>query len=264
MSGETTRAKCPYCSAEFEVPSILVFTTCPYCGTTFKLGKPLESIEHYVFKLKYDSNQVFEYLKRFVSIQPGVPIDVKYAMSYLKSTLYYVPMYIYEVVVETPCLTSRILDGQEHLEADVLGGQETGFEVIPGVNNYPFPIPRDYSFPAQTREYFKPKIMKEAVYLQPELNPYELLKTIVKPYLNRAISEAELACPGNYEVVNKSSFKGVAHYPFWLVEYEYNGETFKGVVDGADGTIVYLEYPLAKGKRVKYLAVGAEMFIRVC
>jgi len=256
LTTSTTRAKCPYCSAKFDIPTAQVFATCPYCGTTFKVSEPTASIEHYVFTLKYDSNKAFEVARYFISIQPGVPSDASKNINYSSGRLYYVPIYVYEVVIDAPCIETEEVYSGEHFEASVLGGQEAVYKLALGSMNIPIPIPRDYQFPAQVREYFKPRFMKEAFYIQPTIDPYKLLREIKEPYLKKSIEEAEMACPGKYRVVDKSSFKAIAHYPFWMIEYTYKGGKYRVIVDGSDGTVVYAEYPLDPVKKTRWLLIG--------
>jgi uncharacterized Zn-finger protein len=256
VTTNTTRAKCPYCSAEFDIFTGQVFATCPYCGTTFKVSEPTASIEHYVFTLKYDSNKAFEVARYFISIQPGVPSDASKNINYSSGRLYYVPIYVYEIVIDAPCIETEEVYSGEHFEASVLGGQEAVYKLTPGSMDIPIPIPRDYQFPAQVREYFKPRFMREAFYIQPTIDPYEQLREIKEPYLKKSREEAEMACPGRYKVVDKSSFKAIAHYPFWMIEYTYRGGKYRVLVDGSDGTVVYAEYPLDPMKKTRWLLIG--------
>jgi len=243
---ESISVRCPYCGAEYTVPRTVAYATCPYCGTTFRLGRPEEKIEHYLFKAAVDEARAFRAAVTFASQQVGAEKAVAVEAVFASAKLYYVPIYIYEVSVKALCVEN----GEEHH-----GGESYGEYLVPAVDQIPIPLPSGYSFPARMREYFKPSISKSSVYLQPVKDPDALFEYVKGRHIDEAMREAREACPGSeVKLVDESKYVGLAHYPFWYIEYSYRGETFVAVVDASDGTVVYLEYPINRRDAAEALA----------
>ncbi len=249
MTGGDTQFKsitCPYCSAEYKVPKTVYYATCPYCGTTFKLDSPEEKIEHFLFKISYDESDAYRKAKSFAQLLVGAAKDLEFGASFKKAELYYLPIYIYEIRVEAYCEDLSDVDTSRGSKfISVGGGEDVKYYVVPAVENPPIPIPEDYLFPARMKEYFKPSILEKGMYLQPELNPMEYYEIYRSKSIGEAMEEAKISCPNSsISLKDESRYVGIHHYPFWDIIYQYRGGEYRAVVDGADGTIVYLEYPL--------------------
>ncbi len=260
QKGMYKQVRCPYCSAEYRVPATVTYATCPYCGTTFKLANPEEKIEHYLFKTIIDKNQAYRLARGFAAQQIGVAEDVEENSSFSKAKIYYVPIYIYEINILAPCKEEleelkKEKEGNE-LKLSIHGGEEVEYKLVIATDDLPIPIPPDYYFPARARMYFKPTILKNGVYLQPTKDPMKVFEEVKQPSLKKAVEEAKISCPSGYEVIDESKYVGIAHYPFWDITYTYQGKEYRTIVDAADGTIVYLEYPLSWKGRVVNFAGG--------
>ncbi len=256
--------KCPYCGAEYKVPPTVTYATCPYCGTTFKVDNPEEEIEHYLYKLNIDKNTAYRLARDFATQQIGVVEDLAQAASFKEAKLYYMPVYIYEINVKAPCREELEELKKEEEEAEekreirisIHGGEEIDYITKPATSVLPIPLPMDYGFPARARIYFKPTILKNGTYLQPLFDPMQLFRQVKQPYIAKASEEARISCSNGYELIDESKYRGIAHYPFWLVKYTYQGKEYTALVDAADGTIVYLEYPLSMRGRLVGFAGG--------
>ena len=251
------RLRCSFCGAEIDVPKSYVYTTCPYCGTTFRADKPDAKVEHYLFAVSFDKNAGYRILKEFALMQVGVARDLEVNAAFESAYQYFVPIYLYEINVKAVCSEETEKADENKVEIDVHGGEESAYVVIPAISSLPIAIPSNYSFPARSRTYFKPSVVKEGVYLTPTLDPEAVFSRVKEPYVSKAVSEATTACGSSYRLVDNSRYIGVAHYPFWLMKYRYRGREYVSVVDAADGTVVYLEYPLDTASRIKGLAGGA-------
>ena len=259
--------KCPYCGAEYRVPATVTYATCPYCGTTFRIGKPEEEIEHYLYHLNIDKNKAYRLARDFATQQIGVVEDLAQAASFKEAKLYYVPVYIYEINIKAPCreeleeLKKEEAERDKEIRLKIHGGEEVDYVIKPAVEDLPIPLPKDYGFPARARSYFKPAVLKNGRYLQPLLDPIKIFNMVKQPYVSKATEEARISCSSGYEVIDKSSYRGIAHYPFWHIKYTYNGKEYEALVDAADGTIVYLEYPLSMSGRLIGVAGGSGTLI---
>ncbi len=254
--------KCPYCTAEYRVPETIKYATCPYCGTTFRLDKPDAKIEHFLFKMVFDKNSAYKLARDFATHQVGVVEDLYENSSFESATLYYVPLYIYEINIKALCKSEKEETSESgEVEIAVHGGEEVSYELVKAVDKVPIPLPDDYGFPARARMYFKPTILKDGKYLQPNRDPMEIFNSVKRPSLEQAIEEAKISCDRGYHVIDNSKYHGIAHYPFWWIKYSYRGKTYNALVDAADGTIVYLEYPLSMSGRLFSLGGGITSII---
>ena len=140
--------ECPYCAAEFRVPSTISYATCPYCGTTIKIAAKSVEREHFIFRLNISRNKAYELTKQFASQQFGAPRDIAERAGYGSVKLHFIPLYIYYIDIRAYC-------------GDKEAGQETGYSAALALENPPIPIPRNYNFPIRGREYFKPAKIKQ-------------------------------------------------------------------------------------------------------
>ncbi len=263
--------KCPYCGAEYKVPSTVTYATCPYCGTTFRIDKPGEKIEHYLYRLIVDKNKAYRLARDFATQQIGVVEDLVERSSFKKAKLYYVPIYIYEVNVKTPCREEEEeLEKEEEeiekgetseIKLKIHGGEEVEYILRPAVDKIPLPMPENYGFPARSRMYFKPSVLKDGLYLQPVLDPLKIFAEVKEPRIKKAINEARISCSGGYDVVDESKYLGIAHYPFWHIVYTYDEKEYNAIVDASDGSIVYLEYPLSFKGRLRVFGAGSGVLL---
>lgn len=258
MSGvvDKNKFRCSFCSAELEVPKTYTYATCPYCGTTFRVDKPDAKVDHYLFTVSYDKNAGYRLVKEFALMQVGVAKDLDVNADFESAYQYFVPLYVYEVNVKALCKEGSEKTEEDKVEVDIHGGEEVAYVIVPAVNAIPIAIPSNYSFPARSRTYFKPSVIREGVYLSPTTDPETLFGKVKEPYISKTVSEAKTACGYGYSLVDNSKYIGIAHYPFWLIKYRYRGREYTSILDAADGTVLYLEYPLDSSSRLKGLVGG--------
>jgi DNA-directed RNA polymerase subunit RPC12/RpoP len=270
MPGKTSgsvrmvKVRCPHCGAEYEVPETVTYATCPYCGTTFKISNPEEKIEHFLYRMLIDKNRAYRLARDFATQQIGVAEDLADKAAFNAAKLYYLPIYIYSIDIKAPCKEEeRQLEKEEEVEAEtrelklkVHGGEEAEYVIVQALDNPPIPVPENYGFPARARMYFKPSILKDGVYLQPLKDPMKVFEEVKRPSLEKAAEEGRISCAKGYDIIDNSRYEGIAHYPFWHITYSYNNKSYQAVVDAADGTIVYLEYPLSLRGRLLGITGG--------
>ncbi len=236
--------RCPYCGAEYKVPRGSVYATCPYCGTTVKIGEQRVEEKHYVFRLMIDKNRAYKDIVEYAEQQWNSVRGLVEKALVEKAILHYLPLYIIRINIRV-----EAEEGREYKK----------YVSALAMKQPPFPLPPDYGFPVRGKDTFKPSIIKNTRYYMPDIPPSLIVSRLKAEYLEEAKELAEAL--GGANIVDESSMEGVAHYPFWEIHYKYEDRIYRGVIDGADGTIVYLEYPLSTTGRIMTLSAGTTILL---
>ena len=236
--------RCPYCGASFEVPETVSIAVCPYCGTTVwrQTGDLLK--EHYMYELRVEYNRAFDMLRRTGQRLFAAPEDIGEASTPESGFLHFIPLHLFHVRVKASC------PGNEE------AGLEEGYETFLATSNPPEGLPRAYRFPTRGRRFFEPSTLERGRYHQPDVDPEELLGEASRRYREKAVREAHNHCE-EPEVRDETRWQGIIHYPIWEIRYRYGNEAYRGLVDGADGTVIYMEYPIGGKERGILLGVAA-------
>lgn len=235
--------QCPYCGARFTVPETVSIAVCPYCGTTVRVETGERLAEHYMYDARFDVNSAYRRAIGVALRQFAAPEDLGSGASIARGLLHYVPLYLFHIRVIASC--------PDNPEA----GIEERYVSVLATSTRPRGLSRYYPFPTRGRRYFEPAKLEMGKYHQPDVKPEEILERLTPVYAGRALMEAYNDCD-EPKVRDESRWEGLVHYPFWELAYTYNGEEYYALVDATDGTVVYLEYPIA-GKKRGALAAGA-------
>ncbi len=236
--------RCPYCGAEYRVPKGTVYATCPYCGTTVRIGEKRVEERHYVFRLMIDKNRAYRDLVEYAEQQWNSVHGLSAKASMNKAILHYLPLYIVRINIRV-----ESEEGREYKK----------YVSALAMKQPPFPLPPDYGFPVRGRDSFKPAIIKNTRYYMPNLPPALVVSRLKAEYLEEAKELAEAL--GGAKIIDESGLEGIAHYPFWEIRYVYKEKNYRGIIDGADGTVVYLEYPLSMTGRIMTLSAGTAILL---
>ncbi len=235
--------RCPYCGARFTVPETVGIAVCPYCGTTIRVETGEQFAEHYMYYARIDINRAYSRAMGIALRQFAVPEDLEARASIVRGLLHYVPLYLFHIRVIASC--------PDNPEA----GIEERYINMLAASIRPRGLGLSYPFPTRGRRYFEPAKLEMGKYYQPDKKPEEILGRLTPAYVGKALMEAYNDCD-EPEVRDESRWEGLVHYPFWELAYTYNGSEYYALVDATDGTVVYLEYPIA-GKMRGTLAAGA-------
>lgn len=225
--------QCPFCGAKYEAPPGRKFYVCPYCGTVISEGKTFENV--YIFKPSVDKTTAF---KKVLNFRPfGSPEDLPQA-SPSGADLHFLPLYLY------------------HITFQPLEELETYASAL-AMSNPPVKLPRNYVFPARWRTPFKPSLERIGVFHSPDLSPEEAFRS-----LNDVVEEAHAyASVFKTKVTVRWSFEGIVYYPLWDLSYLYRSRSYKAVVDAAEGSVLYMEYPISRRGRAEGLGLAASSLL---
>lgn len=235
--------RCPYCGATFEVPETVSIAVCPYCGTTVwrQSGNVLK--EHYMYELRVEFNKAFDMVRRTAQRLFAAPEDVGEASTPESGYLHFIPLHLYHVRVRAGC--------PDNPEA----GLEEGYESLLATSSPPRGLPQGYRFPTRGRRFFEPATLERGRYHQPDVDPKDLLARATERYRRKALREAQNTCE-DPRLVDETRWQGIVHYPVWEVRYRYEDRAYRSLVDGSDGTVIYMEYPIGGKERGLLLGMG--------
>jgi uncharacterized Zn-finger protein len=234
--------QCPYCKAEFNIPEQIQYVTCPYCGTIFQISTGnIKSEDHFFYPINIDSTLAFKNLLSFLSRQYGAPKDINEA-SLIKRNLYYLPLHLYEGKGYAKCPNG----GEVYYETH---------DAFLALINPPIPITHEYKFPVRGKAYFKPSTLEYGKYYNPEIQEDGFNSFVKSTVYSRVSREIILSCT-NPQINVDVRYEGLIHYPFWELIYNYNNNSYKGIVDAVDGIVVYAEYPQELGHRRIFATIG--------
>jgi len=231
------QVKCPNCGANFEVIETTSFTTCPYCGYTFNL-QTLQEWVHYFFPVYINQNSAWLKLRSFILRRYGVPHDFYESSNITNIVLHYIPLHVFHVEAEATC--------------QYKGNTATYHKVldlaVPAHNGFWFDSTlRSHKFSVRGRMFFKPSILERGKYYPPSISS-ESAKNLSQSIVNSLVlREASESCKG-YSQISKveTNYIGLVHYPIWEFYYEYKNESYKGLIDGTNGRVMFVEYPLSR------------------
>jgi len=232
--------KCPYCGAEFTAPEGFSYVVCPYCGTTIALDTG-ERREAYLYPARLEEQEAYQLAIMRASQLPGAPRDIEAVAAYKSSILHYVPLYI--------CRAKALVEGCSEASEEREEAFLAAPRAVPGLSD-------DYRFPAAGREPYDPERALRGVFHQVARSHEEPCRRLGERLRSRVLREARLArCSG--EPVASTELIGIAHYPVWLVKYQYGDSTYRALVDAVDANVLYLEYPIPLERRALLLGGAA-------
>ena len=237
------KVRCPHCSAEFETEETGV-VTCPYCGFQIKLGEA----RTFTYPLRVENP--WKALVAFIRIQRLSPNDVEWKARIVKRELLYVPFYLFFVRARGVARKGLISkDGAGYVEF-------FNYMTVPAVKGFEELV--GYPLPVRGRRYFDGHV--EGRLLKSDLSEEEagkLLKNSIRELLKH---EAERYFHWKNVEVGMPAFEpeldGLVYYPIWHIEYKYGPFRYRAYVDGTDGRIPYVEFPISAFKRAVNLTLG--------
>ncbi|MBO3768715.1 MAG: zinc ribbon domain-containing protein [Thermoproteota archaeon] len=231
------QVKCPNCGATFDVIETASFSTCPYCGYTFNI-QTLQEWTHYFFPVYFNQNSAWLKLRSFILRRYGVPHDFYESSNINNITLHYVPLHIFHAEAEATCQHKKS-SATYHKVLDL---------TVPAYSGFWFDsILRSHKFSVRGKTFFKPSILEKGKYYPPSISSESAKNLSQSIITSLVLREANESCRG-YSQVSKVdvNYIGLVHYPIWEFYYSYKNESFKGLIDGTNGRVMFVEYPLSR------------------
>ncbi|MEZ0346444.1 MAG: hypothetical protein ABWK01_07825 [Infirmifilum sp.] len=245
-AGGEVEVTCPHCGARFTVPATASRVTCPYCFSVFTIQGVQPEEEHYYFPLD-ESLDPFERLLKFVSRQYGVPLDLRSNFAVSRRDLHWVPVYFFFGDYKAKASGYSRVYGEQTSEIT-----ETGLVSIPASGTELDSVLERYPFSIRGKLPFTPEITSKGRFFNPTISRSDAERKADSMFMYKIRLEAAESFSSLQSLVvvqKKLEYRGLVHYPIWILEYTYKGRPFRAMVDGASGVVIRTEYPqTAKGR----------------
>jgi hypothetical protein len=239
--------RCSHCGAPVEFKPGEIIATCKYCGftTVIETGQVF-TFEHSLLLNKYDETQIETPIRDWMRSGFLKPSDLAKKSKLLEKNLVYLPFWVVSVEAKSTYkgiferITPPIVkEGTIEKEYDwlVLAREATEFPT------------REYDVPLEGKiPYDFRKIEGFAKVLNSEIDRDEALE-LAKQQIDahhRFLLQQDV--DKIVEIKTDFNVKQIVylHAPLWFVKYEYKGNAFQLIVDGATGTALKGDIPSSK------------------
>lgn len=236
--------RCSKCGAPIAFNPGEIIATCPYCGYTsvIETGKAF-ALEHSMILNEYDPTQAEELVRNWMRSGFMKPGDLAKSSKILEKSLVYLPFWIVPVTA-----TSEYIGVFERLAPPVVkeGKIEKKYDwLVLARKATKFPT-REYDVPLEGKiSYDFRKIGKFAKVLNSEIEKTE------------AVESAKQQIESHHQFLVKQDVDKIIemktdfsigdsiylHAPIWFIAYEYKGEQYNIILDGATGTVIKGDIP---------------------
>ena len=239
--------RCSHCGAPVEFKPGEIIATCKYCGftTVIETGQAF-TFEHSLLMNKYDETQIEEPIKDWMRSGFLKPSDLARKSKIVEKNLVYLPFWVVSVEAKSSYkgIFERIAppivkEGTIEKEYNwlVLAREATEFPT------------REYDVPLEGKiPYDFRKIEGFAKVLNSEIDrdeALELAKQQIEAH-HRFLLQQDV--DKIVEMKTDVNVKQMVylHAPIWFVKYEYKGNAFQLIIDGATGTALKGDIPSSK------------------
>jgi hypothetical protein len=239
--------RCSHCGAPVEFKPGEIIATCKYCGftTVIETGQAF-TFEHSLVLNKYDQTQIDEPIKEWMRSGFLKPSDLARKSKILEKNLVYLPFWVVSVEAKSTYkgIFERIAppimkEGTVEKEYNwlVLAREATAFPT------------REYDVPLEGKiPYDFRKIEGFAKVLNSEIDrdeALELAKQQIEAH-HRFLLQQDV--DKIVEMKTEFNVKQMVylHAPIWFIKYEYKGNAFQLIIDGATGTALKGDIPSSK------------------
>jgi hypothetical protein len=239
--------RCSHCGAPVEFKPGEIIATCKYCGftTVIETGEAF-NFEHSLLLNKYDLTQVDELTREWMRSGFMKPGDLARKSKIVEKNLVYLPFWVVSVEAKTNYkgIFERISppivkDGKIQKEYNwlVLAREAAGFPT----QEYDVPLEGKIPYDFRKIEGFA-KVLNSEIDREEAL---ELAKQQIEVHHRYLLKQdVDRIVEINTEINVKQAV--YLHAPVWFVKYEYKGETYQLILDGAAGMALKGDIPSSK------------------
>jgi hypothetical protein len=239
--------RCSHCGAPVEFKPGEIIATCKYCGftTVIETGQVF-TFEHSLLLNKYDETQIETPIRDWMRSGFLKPSDLAKKSKLLEKNLVYLPFWVVSVEAKSSYkgIFERIAppivkEGTVEKEYNwlVLAREATEFPT----REYDVPLEGKIPYDFRRIEGFA-KVLNSEIDRDEAL---ELAKQQIEAH-HRFLLQQDV--DKIVEIKTDFNVKQIVylHAPLWFVKYEYKGNAFQLIVDGATGTALKGDIPSSK------------------
>jgi hypothetical protein len=239
--------RCSHCGAPVEFKPGEIIATCKYCGftTVIETGQVF-TFEHSLLLNKYDETQIETPIRDWMRSGFLKPSDLAKKSKLLEKNLVYLPFWVVSVEAKSSYkgIFERIAppivkEGTVEKEYNwlVLAREATEFPT----REYDVPLEGKIPYDFRRIEGFA-KVLNSEIDRDEAL---ELAKQQIEAH-HRFLLQQDV--DKIVEIKTDFNVKQIVylHAPIWFVKYEYKGNAFQLIVDGATGTALKGDIPSSK------------------
>jgi hypothetical protein len=239
--------RCSHCGAPVDFKPGELIATCKYCGftTVIETGAPF-NFEHSLLLNKYDQNQADTLIKDWMRSGFMKPGDLAKKSKIIEKNLVYLPFWVVSVEAKTSYkgIFERI---SPPITKNGKIQKEYNWLVLAREASW-FPT-REYDVPLEGKiPYDFRKIEGFAKVLNSEITREEALELAKQQIeaLHRYLLKQEV--DKIVEIYTEINVKQAVylHAPVWFVKYEYKGQAYQLILDGAAGMALKGDIPSSK------------------
>jgi hypothetical protein len=239
--------RCSHCGAPVEFKPGELIATCKYCGftTVIETGAPF-NFEHSLLLNKYDLTQADTLIKDWMRSGFMKPGDLARKSKILEKNLVYLPFWVVSVEAKTSYkgVFERISppivkDGKIEKEYNwlVLAREAAGFPT----REYDVPLEGKIPYDFRKIEGFA-KVLNSEITREEAL---ELAKQQIEAHHHYLLKQDVDKIIEIYTELNVKQAVYL-HAPVWFVKYEYKGQAYQLILDGAAGMALKGDIPSSK------------------
>lgn len=235
---------CPHCGAPISFEPGEILATCKYCGYTVvvETGQTF-TFEHSMLLNRYDPAQVEEPIKEWMRTGFLKPSDLAKKSNITEKILVYLPFWVVSVNVESVYrgIFERITPAVE--KQGKMAKEYNWLVLARKATEFPT---REYNVPLEGKiPYDFRKIEAFAKVLNSEIDKDEAVGLAGQQIeeLHRYLIQQDV--DKIIEMKNEVKLDQVVylHAPVWFVKYEYRGNVYQLLVDGATGSTIKGDIP---------------------
>ncbi len=242
--GIVQEIKCSHCGAPISFQPGEILATCKYCGFTVVVDTGETFVfEHSMLLNKYDAAQIEEPIKEWMRSGFLKPGDLARKSKIEQKDLTYLPFWVVSVEVETTykgvferITPAAVKDGKLGKEYNWLVLARKASEFPTKDYNVPLEgkIPYDFRRIEGFAKVLNSEIDKDGAVDLAQHQIEDLHRFLIQQDVDRII-EMKTDVKLNQVVY--------LHAPIWFVRYDYKGESYQLLVDGATGSAIRGDIP---------------------
>ncbi|HKZ88254.1 MAG TPA: hypothetical protein VJ066_03730 [Candidatus Bathyarchaeia archaeon] len=247
MNAVAENIRCSHCGAPVEFKPGEIIATCKYCGftTVIETGQAF-TFEHSLLMNKFDQSTIEEPIKDWMHSGFLKPGDLSRKSKIAEKSLVYLPFWV--VSVEAKSTYKGIFEriAPAIVKEGTLQKEYDWLVLARKASDFPT---REYEVPLEGKiPYDFRKVEGFAKVLNSEIdrdNALELARTQIEVH-HRFLLQQDV--DKIVDIKTELNLKQMVylHAPIWFVKYEYKGNAFQLIIDGASGAALKGDIPSSK------------------